>query len=79
MSSVVISYYWKEVSNDGLLKDPSNQGPYWESENINGYSSGFETKEDAIEAMLSFHKRYNIMYEEYTLLESYMIKEELSE
>jgi len=41
------TYYWKELSSDGLLKEPKEVGAYYESESINNYY-GFASEEDAI-------------------------------
>ena len=43
-----ITFRWKELTSDGLLKEPKPIGPYYDETNVNGYD-GFETRDEAIE------------------------------
>lgn len=38
---------WKEITNDGLLKEPEECGPHYSAESINGWG-GFDSEEEAI-------------------------------
>lgn len=67
-----IRYVWKEISEDGLVKEPKSVGPYYSQENLNGWEGGFDSKEEAIAALRDFVKRYKydtprslILIEEY--------------
>lgn len=40
-------YYWKHLTDDGLLKDPEALGPYYSSVDFNSYD-GFDSEEEAI-------------------------------
>lgn len=51
------TYEWKELSNDGLLKDVADEGPYYSTESLNRYG-GFDSKEEAIERLEAWSKRY---------------------
>ena len=44
-----ISYKWKELTSDGLLREPEQVGPHYDRESVNGYSGSFDTKEEALE------------------------------
>lgn len=65
-----LTYYWKEISDDGLLKEPKEQGPYYSTERLNGWG-GFETKEAAIEKLESWHKYYKYGVSNMILVEVY--------
>lgn len=45
-----IRFEWRELSEDGCLKTPSNVGPFYDSFNVN-CPGGFETKDAAIERL----------------------------
>ena len=49
--------YWKELTEDGLLKEPKPVGPYYSPETLNQYQ-GFETKEEAIKHLESLTETY---------------------
>lgn len=51
-------YVWKELTSDGLLKDPKNCGAYYEEENVNGWGGGFDTEQEAYETYLAFYRKY---------------------
>jgi len=43
-----LTYYWKELSTDGLLKEPKEVGnPHEHSVDVNNYG-GFDTPEEAL-------------------------------
>lgn len=50
--------YWKELTSDGLLKEPKDLGPYYSTDSINQYD-GFDTEDEAIKRlnkMVEIHK-----------------------
>jgi len=52
-------FKWKELTSDGLLKEPSNKGPYYEEDVLNGYGGGFASQVLAEEALSRWFKKYN--------------------
>ena len=48
--TIRVKYYWKELTSDGLLKEPKEAGPYYSTTNLNGYG-GFDTEEEAVERL----------------------------
>lgn len=45
-------YFWKDLSSDGLLKEPDPIGPYYDQISLNGVlGDGFETEEEALERL----------------------------
>lgn len=51
-------FVWKELSDDGLLKEPkARRGPYTD-DCLNPHPDGFETEEQAIRAFESFKKEH---------------------
>jgi len=48
---IVKKYAWKELSNDGLLKDVEDEGSYYSRESLNPYSGSFDTEKKAIDAL----------------------------
>jgi len=57
-------YEWKRITEDGLLKEPSEAGPRYDRSNVNAYG-GFETEEDAVKAYEEFAatNQYGVDYE----------------
>ena len=54
-------YVWKELTSDGLLKNPKNCGAHYEEENINGWEwrgRGFDSEQEAHEAFLAFKTKH---------------------
>lgn len=47
-------FYWKELSEDGLLKEPKGCGPYYSLNNYNG----FDTEEEAVRHFKKIRKIY---------------------
>lgn len=43
-------FYWKDLSTDGLLKEPSPTGPHYDEVELNNYC-GFKTEDEALEAL----------------------------
>lgn len=74
MIRIVSTYYWKELTRDGLLKEPDTFGAYYEEESLNGYS-GFSSKELAYASFLSMHEKHNLLYEAYVLVEECDLRE----
>ena len=48
---------WKELTDDGLLKEPPECGPYYSTESVNGWG-GFDTEEEAVEKLAQMKKHY---------------------
>lgn len=48
-------YEWKRLTEDGLLKEPSECGPHYDRSGVNSYG-GFETEEEAVKAYEDFAK-----------------------
>ena len=44
------TYHWKEVTGDGLLKEPEEFGPYYDTESLNGWG-GHDTEEEAFKKL----------------------------
>lgn len=59
MSDAVIKkkYYWKEVTDDGLLKEPKELGPHYCTESLNGWG-GFDAEEEAVERLFYISETY---------------------
>ncbi len=51
-------YVWKELTPDGLLKDPEDCGAYYDSENVNGYGGGYNSEQEAYEAFIAFKTKH---------------------
>ena len=51
------TYYWKEITDDGLLKEPKDLGPHYSTDSLNGYG-GFDSEDEAIERLISMKKMY---------------------
>jgi hypothetical protein len=41
-------YFWKELTDDGLLKEPKTSGPYYDEVNLNNFGLGYESEEEAV-------------------------------
>lgn len=66
-------YYWKELSSDGLLKDPPKIGPYYDEAELNNYVHGYDTPEEAEQDLLSkkdFEGYHLILIQEVRMLDS---------
>ena len=50
-------YYWKELTSDGLLKEPREFGPYYSTESLNGWG-GHDSEDAAIAKLVEISKRY---------------------
>lgn len=55
MSKLVLKtkYYWKELSDDGLLKEPPEKGIYFSPERLNNFGDGYHSEEGACDDLLS--------------------------
>lgn len=65
-----VKFKWKEISYDGLIRDPSKYGPEWDQETVNGWFGGYDTEDAAIQAMVEFKAKHDLRYE-YTLMKIY--------
>jgi len=48
-------YEWRELTEDGLLREPKECGPSYERSSVNNYG-GFQTEEEAFKAFEQFKK-----------------------
>jgi hypothetical protein len=44
-------YYWRDLTSDGLLREPDETGPYYSRESLNNCGCGFDTEEQAFAAL----------------------------
>jgi len=51
------TYYWKEITGDGLVKDPREFGPYYSTDSLNGYD-GHDSEDEAIARLIEIEKSY---------------------
>lgn len=63
-------YYWKEISSDGLLKEPVEFNGWGGGDSLNDYGHGFETEADAFAKLESIGANYS-HYRSYTLVAEY--------
>lgn len=74
-----IKYQWKEISDDGLLKEVEYREGYYKTL-LNGWNDGYDCEEEAVkalkEALVSASSRFDIP-RELTLIKVYMPREEL--
>jgi len=68
--SLEFKFMWKEISYDGLIRNPSMYGPEWDQESVNGWGGGYDTEDAALEALAAFKVKYELHYE-YILLKVY--------
>jgi hypothetical protein len=61
-------FFWKELSDDGLLKEPRRSGPYYDEVYLNNYH-GYESREDAFEDWKNLVKQGYYKYDEFILIE----------
>lgn len=52
-------YLWKELTDDGLMKEPEPLGPYYSQDSWNGFGYGYESIEEA-------EAKYEYMEKTYT-------------
>lgn len=74
MSAIRAKYYWKELTSDGLLKEPGEAGPYYERVSLNGsgWEPGFETEETAIAHLVKMKSEYEYQFTaDYVLVKVY--------
>lgn len=64
----VSTFYWRELSEDGLLKDIKPVGPYYNESNLNCYG-GFDSREQALKAWAEQVKQGNFLWENCVLIE----------
>lgn len=61
-------YIWKELTSDGLLKDPEDCGAYYERKSINGWSGGYDSEEEAYQAFIEFKTKHEFGTPSYLVL-----------
>ncbi len=69
------SYKWKELTSDGLLREPEKVEAHYDPESVNGYDGSFDTKEEALEQWKYLKKSDSwgvpsslVLIEEYNLI-----------
>jgi len=70
-------YYWKELTSDGLLKEPKEFGAYYNTESLNSWG-GHDSEEAAIEKLIEINKRHE--YEvpsSLTLITAYSVADDI--
>lgn len=50
-------FYWKELTDDGLIKEPKDVGPHYNSDSFNMWS-GHESEEAAVEHLEGLKKSH---------------------
>lgn len=58
MKRIVYNYRWKELTQEGLLKEPEDYGAYYRIENVNGWDVGYDSEEEAEQALIEFTDKY---------------------
>ena len=51
-------FYWKELTSDGLMKEPEEEGPHYDLDSLNDYGSGYESEAEAITDYEKFKKKH---------------------
>ena len=51
-------YFWKELSDDGLFKEPKDVGHNYDATPMNGYEGGFKTEQDAVDHYKWLNKQH---------------------
>jgi len=73
--SIKKTYRWKELTEDGLLKEPKELG--YESASVNKWGDGFESEEKAQAHLLKLDEAYPYeLYYDKVLITVYSIVEE---
>lgn len=54
---LIKKYFWKELTNDGLLKEPKLFGPYHSEESLNNFD-GHDTEAEAFEKLFLINRYY---------------------
>lgn len=52
------TYRWKEITEDGLVKNPKDLGPSYSSDNLNAYGNDYESKDKAYNQLEKMTKMY---------------------
>lgn len=64
-------FVWREITEDGLVKKPPKQGPYYEQDDVNTYG-GYETELAAMKALEEFVNRQGYgVYDDFVLVKIY--------
>lgn len=50
-------YEWRELTEDGLLREPKDAGPHYDRSRVNTYG-GFDSEEQAFAAYVAFKKAH---------------------
>ncbi len=51
-------YFWKELSEDGLLKEPKDVGHHYDNIPMNSYDYGFKTEQEAVDHFTQLNKEH---------------------
>jgi hypothetical protein len=66
-------YFWKNLTSDGLLKEPEDVGYSYNKIPINGYSGGFDTEEQAIDYFITLAIEHRSCINQLVLIKTYVI------
>lgn len=70
------TYHWKEITSDGLVKEPEEFGPYYSTESLNGWG-GHDSEEKAYKKLEYMYKVYSFGFPaSLTLITKYQVIEE---
>lgn len=76
MKRIVYKYQWKELTQEGLLKDPEDQGAYYESENVNGWDGSYDSEREAEEAFIRLKEKHPWCHHELVLIKITKVKDD---
>jgi hypothetical protein len=68
-------FYWKELSEDGLLKEPRKSGPYYDEYEMNNYR-GFDSREEAFKTWATNIKKGHFLRDRFVLIEEFLLENE---
>lgn len=56
------NFEWRELTEDGLLRKPTECGPHYDRDNVNGYEGSFTDEASAVLAFEAFFKKHSDRY-----------------
>lgn len=71
-TEIKVRYYWREVSDDGLLKGVRDSY-YYDSDTLGRY--GYDTEEEALDDLKRWCDVMNRMYREFVMIKTYSVVE----
>jgi hypothetical protein len=72
-TEIKVRYYWREVSDDGLLKEVRHSY-YYDSVTLGSY--GYDTEEEALEDLKYWCDAYRRMHSEFVMIKTYKVVED---